>query len=655
MSYTLNYRGAKIDELLGQVDEQFIAEYNVSLYADITAAIAAGKQVLLKKDNALYPYIGQDATSAYTFAMVDEDAILQLFTVSTASVWATVSKALQEELTLSDLPGMTVGASDNLISDAKISNSSPYLYRPVINGVGNRAYSKLIGATIANNQLVQNGNFADGTTGWNAQSATMSASNNILTVTPSVKNGNVATDAINLLGHYYYLRADIKLNDATQASDVRLQLRFDDAWKIADTCSATTSWQTLGGIVTGTPRITGQVRFLDARDSFGTFQVRNCELFDLTAMFGSTIADYAYTLEQGQAGSGVAWLKSYGFFGKYAPYDAGSLISTKAEKKKVVGFNLWDEEWENGYYNTANGNPVTNANYIRSKNPIKVFPNTTYCFTIANDIPISSGNTSNVLFYDVNGNYLSCISQYKTGGLSQTFTTPANAEYVKMYMTDYYGNTYKNDICINLSKTTGTPKNGDYLPYTSQEYDLGSDELRGLFKLDNGNLYADGDIKTSDGTITRKYAEIDLGSLTWGGSAGTWYVGAASWWGTTNTDLLAENYIVGTSGENTMQVANSNLIIRSTATPTGKLIYKQVTPTTEQGTPFIDPSIVYPNGTEEYIDTRTVPVPVGNDTEYTEDLKGGLETILDTPPANGTYVLKATVSGGVATLSWVSE
>lgn len=51
-------------------------------------------------------------------------------------------------------------------------------------------------------------------------------------------------------------------------------------------------------------------------------------VFDLTAMFGSTIADYAYTLESGTAGSGIAWLKRYGFFSNdYYPYHAATLES----------------------------------------------------------------------------------------------------------------------------------------------------------------------------------------------------------------------------------------------------------------------------------------------------------------------------------------
>lgn len=51
-------------------------------------------------------------------------------------------------------------------------------------------------------------------------------------------------------------------------------------------------------------------------------------LFDLTAMFGTTIADAIYAMEQATTGTGVAWFKKL-FPKSYYPYDAGSLQSVK--------------------------------------------------------------------------------------------------------------------------------------------------------------------------------------------------------------------------------------------------------------------------------------------------------------------------------------
>lgn len=51
-------------------------------------------------------------------------------------------------------------------------------------------------------------------------------------------------------------------------------------------------------------------------------------VFDLTLMFGPTIADYIYTQEQASAGAGVALAKAWaGITADYYPYDAGTLKS----------------------------------------------------------------------------------------------------------------------------------------------------------------------------------------------------------------------------------------------------------------------------------------------------------------------------------------
>lgn len=64
------------------------------------------------------------------------------------------------------------------------------------------------------------------------------------------------------------------------------------------------------------------------------------QLFDLTQMFGTTIADYVNSLERTTEGSGIAWLKSYGFFTKdYYEYDAGSLQSVCTSARKITALD----------------------------------------------------------------------------------------------------------------------------------------------------------------------------------------------------------------------------------------------------------------------------------------------------------------------------
>lgn len=57
-------------------------------------------------------------------------------------------------------------------------------------------------------------------------------------------------------------------------------------------------------------------------------------IIDLTAMFGSTIADYIYSLEQATAGAGVAWFRKY-FPEDYYPYSANTLQSVQATAHKT--------------------------------------------------------------------------------------------------------------------------------------------------------------------------------------------------------------------------------------------------------------------------------------------------------------------------------
>lgn len=79
-------------------------------------------------------------------------------------------------------------------------------------------------------------------------------------------------------------------------------------------------------------------------------------VIDLTQMLGSTIADYAYSLEQATAGSGIAWLRSYDLItDEYKPYNTGTIESVEATAKVVR-----DENGENAVTYPL-GNDVLNG------------------------------------------------------------------------------------------------------------------------------------------------------------------------------------------------------------------------------------------------------------------------------------------------------
>lgn len=239
---------------------------------------------------------------------------------------------------------------------------------------------------------------------------------------------------------------------------------------------------------------------------------------DLTQMFGPTIADYVYSLEQATAGSGIAWLKSYGYFTEdYYAYSAPTLQSVEA--------------------------------------------------------------TSHIA-KDGNGNV--------------------------------------------ISTTT-----------------FGSVTLRGIPKLSNGDLYYDGDTYEWDGTVTRKYAEVDLGTLTWTKASNSYFATTISGikrtanWNAVPQGIKCPpyssdtpNHVAASTNDKTMSVApnadtffiydsayvSSTTAAFKTAMSGVYLVYELATQNTESADPFTAVQTVEDGGTEEFVTSNNVPV--GNVSVY---------------------------------------
>ena len=108
---------------------------------------------------------------------------------------------------------------------------------------------------------------------------------------------------------------------------------------------------------------------------------------------------------------------------------------------------------------------------------------------------------------------------------------------------------------------------------TIATYLFGGAELRGLFKKDaDGNIYADGDIYSADGTITRRY------------KSRAYQAGDES---------LPDAITDGTT-----------------------TVVKKATPTTETSTEYANPQAV--GVSEEFTDSRTIKMPCGHDTIYSK-------------------------------------
>lgn len=554
---------------------------------------------------------------------------------------------------------MTVGTALAIKGKTVVSDNAPYVYRPSY--AGDSAVDKLIGGTIAWNQLVK--------------PSAVSASGTLNDITFSTNsdgsvhlNGTATADtaksfvsgAITNSSHKYLIL------DANKTSGVYIYNGYLANGKVS--CS-------VGGILTGVSQSWSATLyfFINNGTALNNVDVKIMAI-DLTQAFGSTIADAVYTMEQSTAGSGIAWLKAYGFLTEdYYAYDAGSLQSVNASSHVTVGFNQWDEEWESGFIETSNGAKTTGDRVI-SKNYIKVAPNTVY---------YCSMGIAFLFYYDSNKNYITYSGPNAT---TREITTPNNCEYMLFYTSSIYGTTYNNNICINISDAS---KNGQYEAYVKHTYALDSSlTLRGIPKLSSNKLYYDGDTYEGDGSVTRKYGSVDLGSLNW-----TYNSTNEMFYTSNSTGAL--NYIKPSDNDNNVANAlclkyiltsRNNLTNLTLAiSPAGAsnytrifvkdtsytdattfktamsgvyLVYELATPTTETATGFTNPQVVDANGTEEYTDygvqqqTRDVAIPVGHETTYTHEEEIELPLPAST---NGTYTLKATRSASGVNYSWVAD
>ena len=490
-----------------------------------------------------------------------------------------------------------------------------------------RCYPVLVGATVNVNQLVEDGNF-ESTSVWFASNASYTVENNIATVTPISQYGRITSNAIDFIGsHKYFMTVDVKCNYA-----INIRAYASSYFAITAINLNANEWKNFSGINTATTGRNGLIIQNNSAVIDGmVFNIKNVMLFDLTAMLGSTIADYLYSLERATAGAGIAKLRGWGFLtDEYIPYNAGTLESVEATAHKMVGFNQWDEEWELGLIDNNTGANVASSNYIRSKNYIPVLPNITYYIRI----PVG---TCPLYFYDADKTY---ITPYFGDKGNTTFTTPSKARYMRFRCGSNYGTTYNHDICINLSNPD---RNGEYEPYHEYSYPLDSTvTLRGIPKLDSNNdLYYDGDRYESDGTVTRRYGitAITGDSNISAGSSGMLFkvsisgkkstaaftsepngicdkltgVKQSSTWGVpfTFSFTMNQDYMYFKLSDSITTIEDAKTYLASKPIT---VVYELATPTTETADPFTNPQICDPDGTEEYVTSNGVPV--GHETKY---------------------------------------
>ena len=179
----------------------------------------------------------------------------------------------------------------------------------------------------------------------------------------------------------------------------------------------------------------------------------------------------------------------------FAPYENLCPISGFSQANiAVTGINVWDEQWEVGGINSSTGAKDTATNRIRTKNKVKVKPNTQY-------IVISpSNNVGGIYFYASDDTYLGLI--YTTPQLvNGVFTTPTNADYLYFTLPTGYGTTYNNDCGINYPATETA-----YVPYNPQST---------THTIPLGRTVYVGTVNVTTGKLTVTHGQVTFNDLTW--------------------------------------------------------------------------------------------------------------------------------------------
>ena len=208
--------------------------------------------------------------------------------------------------------------------------------------------------------------------------------------------------------------------------------------------------------------------------------------------------------------------------------------------------------------------------------------NDTSANTTSNRIIVASGFTATIPFLALNAGALTgetikiniidltaCFGSEVVDylyNLEQNNAGSGIALFRQLFPEDYYA--YQTATLIS-SKPVSKVIN-DSNDQTIATYPLGGDELRGLLKVENGQLVSYGDVKGSDGIIYRYFEERAYAS----------------------GDESLPNAI--TDGTNT--------------------VVKLATPTTASGTPFTNPMLC--GSTEEFTDSRSLKMFCGHDSLY---------------------------------------
>lgn len=580
---------------------------------------------------------------------------------------------------------LAAGSAGQLIATVGIEDTAPYSFRTSGGNasIGERETDTIIGGSIFWNQKIRNVELAT-TDYWGHTRCTLSASGGVLSATfgqysssTKIVSARFCVSTSDTLvgvpikdGHAVLISFDW---NETFDENGAVALRYGTYSTISMTTNNSTVFAVADNIESGVwghfdavVVAQGDISYLNIGSASSTTSknivmgIRNPQVYDLTQMFGETIAAYILSLETATPGAGVAWFRKYFPKARYA-YDPGTMRSVNTSEHKMVGFNA---------YNHATGT----AHLLGGER---------YQIT---------GAFSAVSYLNVDGN-----TEIVTPDESGYFTPMKDGV---LTVTGGNGTT----TCVHLVQSGY--RDGEWEEYEEHAYELDySLTLRGIPRLDDdSNLYYDGDTYESDGTVTRNfvYARTNAsGGITlWDGTSKDWGADLASgksygpyvrFWIANSGSFAVNGYgfcsmypvgnsvLTATNADKAVEVKLENnttrVVLRDTSIPNWtsaettsdlaaavtqyfadqyalgnvfEIIMKLVEPTTESALVYTNPQVVDDFGTEEYVDyaskqgLRDVVIPVGHTTLYQANLRDKLQHLPEPAESDGTYLIAQT-------------
>ena len=539
----------------------------------------------------------------------------------------------------------------NYIRFPYISNIDkvPYLFRKSGGSlsVGDWKEDKLVGGSVSFNQLIQDGDFPTGTeSSWSTTGIYVSFNNGVCNVTMA-NSGSANNIRQNVLAgkenHIIFASQTITSSKAL-GGGFYIGENYTTAISVpANTRTVVEDIQKTKSSYSNT-----QLYFYFNKNSTlsqgDTLTIENAFAIDLTQMFGEEVAEYFNALETEERGKGVKEFRSL-FPNVYYAYNTGEIVSVKTSAYKIASKNILPKFalGRNGgiTFSVADDGVVTASGQATGVSKIAQYIYLSAGTYTLSGAPSGSSSGSGDLYISIVSSGTIIARDYD-GSTQNTFTlTQLERLYVGLRFSN--GATSSSTTKVFRPQIERGSTITTYEPYEKLIYPLDSNlELRGSIKLDTttNTLYNDGDTYDSDGSVVRKcgYIEFD------GSSDEDWTYSTGNKWATITiadmssgsnqdgvTNWLPQSTTYGTYGF-ALGRSNNNFYAYQVTDISGvtdveswktylsthplQVRYPLATPISETATPFTNPQRVFNDGTEEYIDSRTIAMPVGHETKY---------------------------------------